>query len=64
MSYLLRVGGRVRQIELDEHICGPFPEQEWMNVIRGTGFQPRKLPYEHSTWERHARVMFLGVKPG
>ena len=34
-----------------------------MKVIRDVGFRPHKLPYDHSTWERHAHVMFLGVKP-
>lgn len=64
MSYLLREGGRVRQVALDEHTCGLFAEGQWMDLIREAGFQPRKLPYEHSSWERHAHVMFLGVKPG
>jgi SAM-dependent methyltransferase len=63
MSYLLREGGRVRHVGLDEHTCGLFAERDWMNVIRHAGFKPRELPYEHSTWERHARLMFLGVKP-
>jgi len=64
MSYLLRDRGRVRQVALDEHICGLFAEREWMQAIRRAGFRPLKFPYEHSTWEKHAHVMFLGVKPG
>jgi hypothetical protein len=63
MSYLLRTGGRVRQVELDEHVCGLFSERDWMNAIRDAGFRARKLPYEHSSWERHAHVMFVGLKP-
>ncbi|MFH1184432.1 MAG: class I SAM-dependent methyltransferase, partial [Chloroflexota bacterium] len=63
MSYLLREGRRVRQVELDEHKCGLFSEREWLKVIRDMGFSARKLPYDHSSWERHAHVMFMGVKP-
>ncbi|MFH1185993.1 MAG: class I SAM-dependent methyltransferase [Chloroflexota bacterium] len=63
MSYLLREGRRVRQVELDEHKCGLFSEREWLKAIRDVGFRARKLPYEHSSWERHAHVMFMGVKP-
>jgi len=63
MSYLLHEGPRVRQVDLDEHICGLFSERDWMKTIRDAGFKAKKLPYEDSTWERHAHVMFVGVKP-
>lgn len=63
MSYLLREGSRVRQAQLDEHICGLFSERDWMRTIRGVGFKARMLPYDHSSWEKHAQVMFLGIKP-
>lgn len=64
MSYLLRQGRRVRQVPLDAHQCGLFSERDWMRLLREVGFKPRMLPYEHSSWERHAHVMFLGIKPG
>lgn len=63
MSYLVRDGKRVRQMELDEHVCGLFSERDWLRVMRRVGFKPKKLPYEHSSWERHAHVMFLGIRP-
>lgn len=63
MSYLLKERGRVRQAALDRHVCGLFSERDWMRHIRSAGFRARKLPYEHSSWESHAHVMFLGVKP-
>ena len=62
ISYLLRAGRRVRQVELDEHTCGLFSERNWLKVIRDVGFRAKKLPYEHSSWERHAHVMFMGLK--
>lgn len=63
MSYLLRDGKRVRHAGVDEHICGLFSEKDWMKTIRGAGFRAKMLPYEHSTWEKHAHVIFLGIKP-
>ncbi len=63
MSYMLRDGRHLRQTGLDEHVCGLFSEAAWMKTISAAGFKPRKLPYEHSTFERHAHVMFMGVKP-
>lgn len=64
MSYLLREGRRVRHAGLDEHTCGLFSERDWLKVVRHVGFRALKLPYEHSSWEKHARVMFIGIKPG
>jgi SAM-dependent methyltransferase len=63
LSYLLREGKRVRQVALDKHTCGLFPEREWVSVIRQAGFLPHVLPYRHSGFERHPQVMFLGLKP-
>jgi SAM-dependent methyltransferase len=63
MSYMPRDGKRVRQSALDEHICGLFSEPDWMKTISAAGFRPKKIPYEHSTFERHAHVMFVGLKP-
>jgi len=63
MSILLREGPRVRQVDLDRHSCGLFSERDWMRLINAVGFKARKLPYEHSSWERHAHVMFIGLKP-
>jgi SAM-dependent methyltransferase len=63
MSYMLRRGKRVRQAGLDEHLCGLFSEKAWMKTIRDAGFKAKMLPYDHSSWEKHAHVMFLGIKP-
>lgn len=63
MSYLIRQGKRVRQVRLDEHICGLFSERDWMRLIKEVGFRPRKLPYEHSTFANHVHFMFLGLRP-
>ena len=63
MSFLLKDGKRVRQVRLDEHTCGLFSESDWIRIIREAGFKPHMLPYKHSSWEKHAHVMFLGIRP-
>jgi hypothetical protein len=64
MSYLIRDGKRVRQSVLDEHKLGLFPERAWLKIMREAGFQPKKLPYEHSEFANHVHFMFIGVRPG
>lgn len=63
MTYMLRQGNRLRQTALDVHKCGLFSERVWLKTISDAGFKPKMLPYEHSSWERHAHVMFMGLKP-
>jgi SAM-dependent methyltransferase len=63
MSYLILERNRVRQVPLEAHHCGLFPERKWLDIIREAGFRAKKLPYEHSSWESHAHVMFMGLKP-
>ncbi len=63
MSYLIRQGKHIRQTRLDEHVCGLFSERDWTRLIGEVGFQPRQLPYKHSTFANHVHFMFLGVRP-
>lgn len=63
MSYLIRQGKHIRQTRLDEHICDLFSERDWLHLIAEVGFQPRQLPYKHSTFANHVHFMFLGVRP-
>ncbi len=64
MSYLLRKGRTIRQIGPDVHHCGLFAEREWLAMMKDAGFKPKKIPYEHSSFERGAHVMFVGTRPG
>jgi len=56
--YLIRRGGRL-QIETDHHLCGIFPQETWLTLLRETGFGVReilgKTPEEVTT--------FVCVKP-
>jgi hypothetical protein len=64
MSYLLREGTRVRQLGPDVHQCGLFPRKEWLAMMREAGFTPKSIPYEHSSFERGAHIMFVGIRKG
>jgi hypothetical protein len=63
MVYLLREGDRVRRSVVDEHVCGLFPEAEWLRTIEDAGFRARVLPFDHSECVGENRRMFFGQKP-
>ena len=62
MSYLLRIHDEIRQIDFDEHVCGLFTEARWLDTIRGAGFEPKKLSFDHSEFTNGVHSMFIGTK--
>ncbi len=62
MVYLMREGSTLRQSPVDEHRLGLFPEQVWLDLIQEVGFNPLKLPYDHSDFEKGTHFMFMGLK--
>jgi SAM-dependent methyltransferase len=62
MSYLLRTNDEIRQIDFDEHVCGLFAEARWLDMIRGAGFEPKKLSFDHSEFTAGEHSMFIGKK--
>lgn len=64
MVYVLRSGDDQVQVVEDMHICGLFPQADWLRIMAEVGFQPRSLPFEHSEVEPGTMRVFLGVKPG
>jgi len=63
MVYLMRNGDTVTQSPLDRHECGLFSEQEWLETLVGVGFEPKRLPFDHSELEPGAHSLFMGIKP-
>ncbi len=61
MVYLLKEGETIRESPIDEHVCGLFPEDDWMSLLEETGFRPENVPYDHSEFDK-PRCMFIGVK--
>ena len=64
MVYLMRNGDTVTQSPLDRHECGLFSERQWLDVLAGAGFEPKRLPFDHSELESGAHSLFMGMKPG
>ena len=56
-AYLLRENNRPIMVEHDQHICGLFPREEWLRLLREVGFQPEIIrdPYE--------RDLFVARRP-
>lgn len=63
MTYLLKEGRTITQSAVDEHVCGLFPERDWLKIIEEAGFKSKKLPYDHSEFEKGTHFMFVGIKP-
>ena len=56
-AYLLREANGVMRVEHDRHIEGLFGRDEWLQLLREAGFQPRSLI---DPWKRD---VFIAVKP-
>ncbi|MEO8285766.1 MAG: class I SAM-dependent methyltransferase [Chloroflexota bacterium] len=48
-AYLLREDDQHIQVEHDRHVCGLFPRDEWLSLLRAAGFQPE---ITHDQYER------------
>ena len=56
--YLIRRGGRL-EVEIDRHLCGIFPTETLLILLKETGFDLKSL--DESVAE--GCTMFVGVKP-
>lgn len=55
-AYLLRDGTGVVRVERDRHLLGLFARGEWLEVLRGVGFEPRIVH------DADGRDLFLAAK--
>jgi ubiquinone/menaquinone biosynthesis C-methylase UbiE len=62
MVYLLREGANDVRCVIDEHECGLFSQDEWLQWIADAGFQPHSVPFEHSEVEAGSVFVFTGLK--
>lgn len=63
MAYLLRdLNGDVKVIH-DRHLMGLFPRTVWLELISAAGFEPRVVPFEHSSYSDAGHEVFLGLRP-
>jgi hypothetical protein len=47
-SYLLREHDASVHVEWDRHIEGLFPRADWLRLMTETGFEPERVPFDHS----------------
>jgi SAM-dependent methyltransferase len=63
MVYLLREADGRLQTVTDEHHCGLFPHNRWLQLLAEVGFEPRYLPFQHSEVAEGPLPLFVGRKP-
>lgn len=61
--YALRgVDGAVEVVH-DRHVEGLFPRETWLRLLREAGFEPRRVPFDHSELEPGSYEIFVARKP-
>jgi len=63
MAYLLRDEKGEVEVVHDRHRMGLFPRAVWMDLIKGAGFEPLAIPFEHSSYSDTGHEVFMGLKP-
>jgi SAM-dependent methyltransferase len=54
---------RGERVEVDHHVVGVFPRATWLELLERAGFEPKAIPYKHSTFAPGAGMeMFAGVR--
>jgi hypothetical protein len=58
-SYLLRERDGSVHVEWDRHIEGLFPRADWLRLLTEAGFEPERLPFDHSELEPGQYEVFV-----
>lgn len=62
MAYLLRDADGSVQVFHDRHVMGLFSRSVWLDLIAAAGFEPRAIPFEHSSYGVTGHEVFLGLR--
>jgi SAM-dependent methyltransferase len=62
MVYLLRHADGTMQAVHEQHVMGLFPRAVWLELISDAGFQPRTVPFNHSSNGDAGHEVFLGLR--
>jgi SAM-dependent methyltransferase len=62
-THVLREADGSVTVHHDRHVEGLFPRATWLRLLRGAGFEPRVLPYDHPELEPGSYELFRCVKP-
>ena len=61
--YLIRIGGKL-EVHTDQHLCGIFKLETWLELLRATGFEVKQVKFTHSTFtEGESYPMLICIKP-
>jgi len=63
MAYLIRDEHGAAEVFHDRHVMGLFPRAVWLELIAAAGFEPRAIPFEHSSYGDSGHEVFLGLRP-
>jgi SAM-dependent methyltransferase len=63
LTYVFREPDGSVHAELDNHVCGLFPRQTWLELLRRAGFEPRAVELTHEGRPVGAEG-FLATRPG
>lgn len=63
MAYLLKDDNDDAEVVHDRHIMGLFPRSVWLDMMAGAGFEPRAIPFAHSSAVNTGHEVFLGIRP-
>ncbi|MEK9500229.1 class I SAM-dependent methyltransferase [Gaopeijia maritima] len=62
-AFMLRASdGSVRVVH-DRHVEGIFPRASWLTLLGDAGFEPHRIPFEHSAVQAGRLDVFVGVRP-
>jgi len=62
-AYLLKEADGSVRVEHDRHICGIFPRDTWLRLLRETGFDPEIRTLVHSEVEPGTYEVFAARRP-
>jgi SAM-dependent methyltransferase len=61
--YLIRIGGKL-EVHTDQHLCGIFKLETWLELLKATGFEVKHVKFTHSTFtEKESYPMLICIKP-
>ncbi|HEV7240027.1 MAG TPA: class I SAM-dependent methyltransferase [Thermoanaerobaculia bacterium] len=62
-AYVLREPDESVRVELDRHIEGLFGREDWLRILRETGFEARSVLFDHSELEPGSYELFVCRRP-
>lgn len=62
-AYLLRDSDGAVRVEHDRHVEGLFSRADWLRLLGEVGFEPKRVPFDHSQLAPGEYEVFVGHRP-